>query len=44
MSKSIQSPAPAFRTWSTPRLKRLGTITDVEASINTNIAQSPDRS
>ena len=29
MSKPIQTPAPALRTWSTPRLNRLGTIADV---------------
>ena len=29
MSKPIQTPAPALRTWSTPQLNRLGTIADV---------------
>lgn len=29
MSKPIQTPAPAPRTWTTPRLDRLGTIADV---------------
>ena len=32
MSKPIQTPAPALRTWSTPRLARLGTIADVAGS------------
>lgn len=29
MSKSPQTPAPASRVWTTPRLIRLGTIADV---------------
>lgn len=44
MSKSIQTPAPALRMWSTPRLNRLGTIADVAATINVLNAQSPNRS
>ena len=44
MSKSIQTPAPALRTWTTPRLDRLGTIADVAANINVLNVQTPNRS
>lgn len=44
MSKPIQTPAPALRTWSTPRLARLGTIADVAAAINVLNVQSANRS
>ena len=44
MSKPIQTPAPALRTWSTPRLARLGTIADVAAQNNVITAQNPSKS
>ena len=44
MSKPIQTPAPALRTWSTPRLARLGTIADVAANTNVMNLQSANRS
>lgn len=43
MSKSIQT-QPVGKTWSTPRLNRLGTIADVAANSNVIIAQSTSRS
>lgn len=44
MSKPIQTPAPALRTWSTPRLSRLGTIADVAANNNVTNVQNPAKS
>ena len=44
MSKPIQTPAPALRTWSTPRLDRLGTIADVRANNNVTNVQNPAKS
>jgi hypothetical protein len=32
MSQTTKTPAPARKTWSAPRLNRLGTIADVAAS------------
>lgn len=44
MSKPIQTPAPALRTWSTPRLARLGRIADVAANAAVTNIQNPNKS
>lgn len=44
MSKSIQTPAPALRKWSKPRLDRLGTIADVAANSSALNIQNPNKS
>jgi hypothetical protein len=44
MSDTTKTPAPARKTWSTPRLNRLGTIADVAGGTGTVTQGQPNRS